>query len=353
MHDLGLSKCPQERVKEFIQLFTGEDAKVIGVPTELIHFIGDQSKAVLLAQLIYWMDKGHRKDGLIYKTYKEIFQETGIKDKTCNRYYKEFREMGFFDWQVKKANKNPTIHYKLDMDKLCELIQTFWENQNGQNDGNEIDKMSESLTENTAKNTTNISLYKKEILVGNEIQNKDQMLGIGNDQYQNTKILIPQNFAPTWDAMYRGMLSFPNTSAAWVTEKFIEYYKARGDKKTIYQWHQKWWDWMQSERDAVGNEKLVEEQNAILRYVAKKVFDCFYDMDDYLVDIGSLQNFLNDEYSKETLTDVLTRMYEVDWIGKIGNTFFNNLKRKEWWEKIEAEIVERGLMDEIIDIYLY
>jgi hypothetical protein len=142
-------KYNQDKVKELIKSLTRDEAKVVAVPSELIHFIGNPAKAVLLSQLIYWSDKGGRRDGSVFKTYGEIEEETGITSKTCNRYYKGFKAMGFFAWEIKKANGFPTVHFKLDIVKLTSLIRTDWDNRNRQIDQTETVKKSESLTENT------------------------------------------------------------------------------------------------------------------------------------------------------------------------------------------------------------
>lgn len=226
------------------------------------------------------------------------------------------------------------------------------------------DTTTDTTSDITSEREQNDSLSKKDFSFGKEIENKEEKLGIENNdsslettpssnpiESDQTKVELPENFAPTWDAKYRAFLHFPDKSISWVTEKFTAHYQANGLRLPIEQWHQKWWDWMQTEREAVGSVKLDEEHNAILGYVSQDVLDCFYDMDEYLIDVSNLQKFLNNKYSKETLTDVLLRLFIVDNIGRVGNYYFNNTERNEWWTDICSEIEKRGLMDENVEIY--
>ncbi len=68
-----------DKLQACIITATGDEkAKVIAVPWDLIHFVGDTKKGVLLAQLIYLSDRGKRKDGYVYKTYDEMTEATGL-----------------------------------------------------------------------------------------------------------------------------------------------------------------------------------------------------------------------------------------------------------------------------------
>ena len=105
------------------------DPLPITVPNYLIHYTGDASKALYLAQLMYWCDRATRPDGFIWKKKADWEKEIGIKKKSIERYEKEFVEAGFLIIKVHKADGGfPTNHYKLDWNKLkgC-IIKTLWD----------------------------------------------------------------------------------------------------------------------------------------------------------------------------------------------------------------------------------
>lgn len=361
------SKDNTQRVKALIESVSDADAKIIGVPSELIHFIGDAGKAVLLAQLIYWSSRGSRKDGLIFKTYKEIFKETGIKDKTCNRYYKKFKEMGFFDWDVKKANGKPTVHFKLDMDKLTELLRSFWEKRNGQTDRNQTVNLSESLTENT----TNNSLYNnsnfeseenvndKDYKVNEELSSSNVKTGsnVKDSAGKNLKekVLIPLDFFPTIDEQYRAIKAFEYKSPADVTRKLIELYREKDTKLTIQQWHQKWWDWMHKERNDFGNLKLDSEQVKIRNQVGSDIYNAIINIDFYLFDLDDITFYVGekcgDKYSPESIIDITQELFDLGVFALVDKYIINYEEFQnsiEFREKVQSVISNMRLDNETI-----
>lgn len=165
------------------------------------------------------------------------------------------------------------------------------------------------------------------------------------------KIAIRDDFSPTWDAKYRAVIQFPNKLASWATEKFIKYYKDKNLRLTSAEWQKKWWDWMQSERETFGNEKLSAEHREILNYVADEVLEatwhvpCVFDWED-------VATYFDYAYSEMTLTDVMFQLYEADKLGGVGDLhYFNNIQREEWWSDIVSDIKEKGLEDEVIYIH--
>jgi hypothetical protein len=370
MTPLVSSEDNKQRIQDLIELFRGGNAKIIGVPTELIHFIGDAGKAVLLTQLIYWSNRGSRRDGLIFKTYKEIYNETGIKEKTCHRYYKEFKEMGFFDWDVKKAYGNPTIHYKLDVDKLAELLQTFWENQNGQNDRTKTVNMSKSLTENT----TEISLSKTlENFKGEENVNdkdftvKESILMFDGNSPSNKiidgfnlgeKILLPANFAPTRDKQFRAVMEFPDKSPAYVTKKFKDHYGCQNTRRTLFEWNNKWWDWMIREIPLYLSDtrNLEKERHEILYNVWNKIFRSTYSFKNKVVSRDEFCQTAKGVYCEQTIDDCLKVLVEDEDFGCVKGYYFNFTEYKEsteWKTAVDDELRALGLSfhgkDKVVD----
>lgn len=90
----------------------------ISVPNYLISYTGDASKALFLAQLMYWADRPSRSDGFFYKTKTAWEREIGIKKKTLERYEEDFVQRGWLEIKSFRANGHFTNHYRVDMIKL-------------------------------------------------------------------------------------------------------------------------------------------------------------------------------------------------------------------------------------------
>jgi nucleoside diphosphate kinase len=354
-------KDNRDKVKDLIKSITGEEAKIVAVPSELIHFIGDAGKAVLLSQLIYWSDKGGRKDGLIFKTYDEIYAETGIKEKTCSRYYKEFKEKGFFDWKIKKANSFPTVHFKLDMVKLTRLIETFWVNRNSQNDQNDTVIMSESLTENTNKD---ISLSKnRETLIhaknAKEEEQKevnDSTVTSNSDGFYNSSepgdwnsvpvpvdyaVPLPINFQPSLENQHWAVTSFPCKSPELATNSFIGHPSNKNKTNTLEGWQNDWRRWMQKEDELKGYDenKLIAEHNKIKNKVLNVVCKLASETSRFLLQRDSFYSILCREehsFSRETIDDCLTFLKSNDYLATFFGDYFyvSKINKEGEWEDV-------------------
>jgi len=80
---------------------------------EMAHRFGSIARAIYLQNLIYWSDKGHRKDGFIYKTKEFIEKETTLtryQQDSCRKY---FEKKGILETKLLKANGAPTLHYRV------------------------------------------------------------------------------------------------------------------------------------------------------------------------------------------------------------------------------------------------
>jgi hypothetical protein len=71
------------------------------------------NRAIYLQNLIYWSDKGKRKDGYIYKKKEDIEKETMLTIYQQNQCRKYFEKKGILETKLIKANGAPTLHYKL------------------------------------------------------------------------------------------------------------------------------------------------------------------------------------------------------------------------------------------------
>ena len=148
-------------LRNILRKMSGQDS-VITIPKIYIDFTGDLTTAAILNQLVFYSDKGKRSDGFFYKSYKEWEEETGLTKRQVSYSIGKIKDLGLVETKLKKANGSPTIHYKLDYDKLLDSIVTKCHYRLEQNVTIDSDKMSQSLTENTTENTTenNISTSK-------------------------------------------------------------------------------------------------------------------------------------------------------------------------------------------------
>lgn len=89
---------------------------------EMAHRFGSIARAIYLQNLIYWSDKGHRKDGFIYKTKESIEKETTLtryQQDSCRKY---FEKKGILETKLLKANGAPTLHYRVKNGTVRNLL---------------------------------------------------------------------------------------------------------------------------------------------------------------------------------------------------------------------------------------
>jgi len=141
-------------------------SKTIAFNPELVKIFGDVEKALFIQQLVFWNDKGKREDGFIYKTADELQEETGLtryQQKRCRDF---FKTTGTLEEKLKKANGVPTLHFRINEQKLQQIIDEY---ENGLVDNSNLKKLqnpfatnlqtqiavsNNSITENTTENTT-------------------------------------------------------------------------------------------------------------------------------------------------------------------------------------------------------
>ena len=361
----------QEKVKQVIESVTGEESKIIAVPSELIHFVGSLTsrgktqKAVFLSQLIYWSDKGSRKDGFIFKTQREWKKETGLSESQVSTYTEEFESLELLETDLKKANGSPTVHYKLKIDVFLESFKEFLQNRNRDNREIQSKESDDSLTENTTQNTANISLSNKNSNFDREEENLNQesdyvdevVLQIHGNTESNKfihgfnlgeKILVPLNFAPTLDKQFRAVYDFPDKSPDYVTEKFIREFRQRGTRKTLFEWNNTWWDWMAREIPPRYSDykKLDEERSAIINKVINKLYNAFDNYNKKVMHREVFHKKSEGYFSKFTIDKFLEIFVEENYYGCVEDYFFDleeYEKSAEWKEAVDRELEKLGL----------
>jgi DnaD/phage-associated family protein len=146
----------KQQVYDIISQFSGQN-NVITVNIAYVAFTGDIETALFLSQVIYWTDRTTRKDGFFYKTDEEWREEIRLSRYAIRKARKKLEEMGILETKVKKANGNPTVHYRLDRQRFVESFISFLRNQKNENANSNEPKCERefSLTETTTEINTN------------------------------------------------------------------------------------------------------------------------------------------------------------------------------------------------------
>ena len=97
-------------------------ANILTIPREFIAYTGDLESALLLSQLIYWSERTSNPEGWIYKTYDDWEEETSLKEYSVRKARKKLEKMGILETKIKKVNGNPTLHYRINIEKLKNLL---------------------------------------------------------------------------------------------------------------------------------------------------------------------------------------------------------------------------------------
>lgn len=354
------------KVKTIIEETTGKDAKVIAVPSELIHFTGKTQKAVFLAQLIYWSDRGSRPDKFIYKTRNQWTEETGLSSAQLASFTEDFKKLGFLQTKLKMADGKPTIHYKLEIDVFLKSFKQFSAKRMSEKLENESQESEDFLTENSSKISSDmLSLgknsdefcqdsftqekedskteenVKSNVSQGNVSDGINQADSAGN---REGKVSVPEDFKPSLDYQYRAVIHFPDKLQSFVTLKFIRNYKSKSMKLTVSEWQERWWEWMISDPPFVGNEQQLEkENNDIQLKVWNEFYGLSYHLKRKLFHRDHFYKAARKKYSVETIEHCLNGLVENKHFASIDNTFFFNLKEyrenPEWKAKVESEAI--------------
>lgn len=149
-----------QTIRTIISQISGQENTIV-TPKLFIKLTGDLTTATLLNQIVFYSDKSKRTDGYFYKSYKEWEEELCLTERQVRYSTKKLIKEGLVETSLKKANGAPTVHYKLDYNKLVESILTNCQNPSLQNVGIHSDKTSESLTENTTEITTENTTLKR------------------------------------------------------------------------------------------------------------------------------------------------------------------------------------------------
>ncbi len=142
-------------MKQLIKDISGQE-NILAIPRKYIDFMESINGGIFLSQLIYWSDKTKNPEGYIYKTYEDWEKEIAVSKYHINKETKKMIKMGFLKTKIKKANGNPTVHYKFNIDLFTDAFVKFLTNQNEKLNELKLNN-SLSITEITTKTKTEIN----------------------------------------------------------------------------------------------------------------------------------------------------------------------------------------------------
>ena len=152
-----MSKSQQRKVFDHLESL---GYKTIAVNAGLRELTGSQHAAVLISQILYWQGLGRNKrTGEIYKTIKELEQETGLSRHQQDHAIHICIKLGILS--VRNRGIPPKRHFLID---VTELTRQVHELQNSSNTNCEKPTIrSERKSQNNTKNTKYISQREKNI----------------------------------------------------------------------------------------------------------------------------------------------------------------------------------------------
>ena len=133
-------------------------------------YFNDVATALYVQQMLYWSDKGKRKDGFVFKTKAELEYETTLSSKVQDRCRKLLESQGLLETKLIKAHGVPTLHYKMDKTAFFSKILEY-----AQREYPRVMPVGYNpLTENTTENTNNNYIVPSND--GNSVKSKNKQV---------------------------------------------------------------------------------------------------------------------------------------------------------------------------------
>lgn len=113
--------------------------------------------AILMSQMIYWYGSGKRKDGLIYKTIEELYQETGLTRASQDTAIKELVKREYLEVSLKGVPARR--HFKIYLEKLVRDLPSLKDSSklDYPNPPSSYVRTNQSITKITNNTTTEIT----------------------------------------------------------------------------------------------------------------------------------------------------------------------------------------------------
>lgn len=184
------------------QYFSSHNDDMIVVRKSLIDICdGDFNAAMLISHILYWHNKYHDMDRWMKITYEEWYEQCRMTERKLINAKKNAQALGFIEVKVKRFNKTPCLHFRINFENLTKALENYIENdlRNRQNvEINEIDKTSKSeidetsvsLTEYTKHSITTKNIASSEAIYCSKIKNQDIIDVYHEELPQNPKVEV-------------------------------------------------------------------------------------------------------------------------------------------------------------------
>jgi hypothetical protein len=177
--------------------------RVVPIRVDLIDICkGDLNAGIMLVQIIYWTDRGAKKNnGWIYKSAREFYDETRLTDKRVKNGTKNLKKLGLVDVKNKVARGHNTRWYKLNINETLKALGKLYNERSGFNevlDQKADDLDLKSITLDQRMNEGDLkSNYTESIIESTEITTDNL-----KDKVLNKKHLeLPEDIQPSNDGL--------------------------------------------------------------------------------------------------------------------------------------------------------
>lgn len=126
---------------------TLEAEKVIAFRVEIAKLLGSNDAALMLQQILHWTKYSKNRDGWVYKSAEDMFEETNISERKQRKAREILVEKGWIEAEKKMANGSPTWHYRALVTINTKVLTSPTGNM-----PNATGKNAGSITKNTHKN---------------------------------------------------------------------------------------------------------------------------------------------------------------------------------------------------------
>ena len=130
-----------------------EDLKVIAYKPQIANWLGSIEAAIYFQQLSHWQKYAKRQDGFIYKSAREIEEETCISERTQRRCRDILVRVGWIEVKKVMANGSLTYHFKVLVRSFGVMAPTGKTPIATGKTPIAIGKNASSITKNTHENT--------------------------------------------------------------------------------------------------------------------------------------------------------------------------------------------------------
>lgn len=115
-----MNRGATQAMKSIVKTLLNSNGNVIAYHPDLARVGGGITSGILLSQLLYWTGKGADADGWIFKKQTDWTKETALSRAEQETARRRLRERGLLE--EKLAGIPSVVHYRIDLDKLAELL---------------------------------------------------------------------------------------------------------------------------------------------------------------------------------------------------------------------------------------